>query len=280
MSELRRRMIEDMHLHGFSTKTRQCYVDAVKNLSRYYNRPPDQLSENEVRQFFLYLIKEKGVAASTFRVYLCGIKFFYEATLKKPWPLFDLARPPKRKKLPVVLSPGEVHRILSLVRKPLFRMSLTLIYSCGLRLSEGLRLQVSDIDSARMAVRVQNGKGGKDRYAPLPPRTLELLREYWMIERPRPLLFPSQKRSVPISASALQKAFKDALRQSGIQKNASVHTLRHSYATHLLENGVDIRLIQEILGHENSQTTFLYAHLTRKSTDKLRSVLGRLFTGI
>ena len=280
MSELRRRMIDDMNLHGFSPKTRQCYVDAVKNLSRYYKRSPKDLSEEEVRQFFLYLLNERGVAASTFRVYLCGIKFFYESTLKRPWHLLNLVRPKKRRKLPVVLSTGEVHQVLSLIRTPLVRMSLTLIYSCGLRISEGIRLRVSDIDSKRMVVCVRNGKGGKDRYVPLAPRTLEQLRAYWRIGRPRHFLFPSQKRLHPISPSSIQKAFKDALRQSGIQKDASVHTLRHSYATHLLENGVDIRLIQEILGHKNSQTTFLYAHLTRKSTAKLHSALNRMMNSI
>jgi integrase/recombinase XerD len=280
MSELRRRMIEDMNLRGFSPKTRQCYVDAVKNLSRYYKRPPNDLSEEEVRQFFLHLLNERGVAASTFRVYLCGIKFFYESTLHRPWHLLDLVRPKKRRKLPVVLSSSEVHQILSLIRTPLARTSLTLVYSCGLRISEAIHLRVSDIDSKRMVVCVRNGKGGKDRYVPLAQRTLELLRAYWRIGRPRHFLFPSQKRFQPLSPSTIQKAFKDALRQSGIQKNASVHTLRHSYATHLLENGVDIRLIQEILGHKNSQTTFLYAHLTRKSTAKLHSALSRLMINI
>jgi len=280
MTELRRRMFEDMQLRGLSSKTQKCYVDSVKNLARYYGRSPDQLTEEEIRHFFLHLINQKRVAESTFRVYLYGIKFFYETTLKRRWPVLDLVRPSKRKKLPVVLSLGEVQRLLGLIRKPVPRMCLKMIYSCGLRLSEGTHLRVADIDSSRMMVRIRNGKGGKDRYVPLAQRTIDLLRAYWIAGRPRLWLFTARSRQTPVSNTTVQKTFKAALRQSGIQKNASVHTLRHSYATHLLESGVNLRVIQEILGHKSPKTTALYTHLTKKSIDVLHDALNVLMADL
>ncbi len=155
MTELRARMIEDMQLYGYSEKTQQAYLTAVRGLAKYYHRSPDQLSEEEIRQFFLYLVTEKGVASSTLRIYLSAIKFFYERTLEREWPVFELVRPKKRKKLPVIPSVHEVRFLLSLVAQPTQRMALTMIYSCGLRLTEGTHLKVDDIDSERMLVRVQ-----------------------------------------------------------------------------------------------------------------------------
>lgn len=280
MTELRRRMIEDMQLHGLSEKTQRCYADAVGRLARYYHRSPDQLDQEAIRQFFLYLVNDKRVAESTLTIYLCGIKFFYETTLGREWPIFELIRPKRRQKLPVILTPDEVRHLLSLVRNPIARMALTLLYSCGLRLSEGTQLQVTDIDSGRMLVRVRQGKGGHDRYVPLPERTLELLRAYWATYRPRPWLFPAKHRQEPLSNATLQRAFKATLRQSGIAKPVSVHTLRHSYATILLENGVDLRVIQEILGHKSPKTTALYTHLTSKLVDTLAATLNRLMASL
>ena len=160
---IRQRMIEDMQLHGYSAKTQTAYLGAVRGLARHYRRSPEDVTQEEVRSYFLYLVKDKGVANSTLTIHLSGIKFFFEKTLKREWLIFDLVRPKKRKKLPVILSPGEVRRILSLVQNPIVRMALIAIYACGLRLSEGLQLMVQDIDSERMLVRVRNGKGGKDR---------------------------------------------------------------------------------------------------------------------
>jgi integrase/recombinase XerD len=233
MTALRRRMLEDLQLRGLAPKTQQCYLEAVKHLAQHYRRPPDQLSAGEIRQYFLYLINEKQVAESTLRIHLYGIRFFYEHTLQRPWPLFDLVRPRKSQKLPVVLSPQEVRSLLILVESCNARMCLQLIYACGLRLREGTQLQVADIDPQRMLVRVHQGKGGKDRLVPLAPRVLELLRAYWQYQRPRPWLFPARPPSAPLAATSLQKTFKAVVRQSGIPKDASIHTLRHSYATHL-----------------------------------------------
>ena len=276
ISPIRQRMIEDMQLHGYSAKTQTAYLGAVRGLARHYHRSPEDITQEELRSYFLYLVKDKGVARSTLTIHLSGIKFFFERTIKREWLIFDLVRPKKRNKLPVILSSGEVKHILSLIQNPVIRMALTVIYACGLRLSEGLHLKVQDIDSTRMLVRVRNGKGGKDRYVPLPQRLLELLRAYWIRCRPEPYLFPNQNSSEPLSASSLQKTFKIVVQESGIKKEASIHTLRHSYATHLLERGVNLRVIQEFLGHTSPQTTAIYTHLTEKSFQMLAEAVNHL----
>ena len=269
-------MTQDMQLRGFSERTRQSYIEAVKGLAKFYMRSPDQLSEEEVRDFFLHLINERGSARSTITIYLCGIKFFYEKTLGREWPVFNLIRPKKRVKLPVVLALEEVRHLISMVLNPVARMALSMIFSCGLRLSEGLHLRVEDIDGRRMLVGVRDGKGGMDRYVPLPRRTLEHLREYFALYRPRPWLFPAKDGKRPFCQTNLQKTFKTVVRASSIGKDASVHTLRHSYATYLLENGIDIRTIQQILGHKNPQTTAIYTHLTQKTVDRLHATVDAM----
>jgi len=280
MTTFRRRMLEDLQLRGLAPSTQQCYVEAVKHLTQYYRRAPDQISEDELRQYFLFLINEKQVAESTFRIHLYGIRFFYERTLKRPWPVFDLVRPRHPQKLPVVLSLREVRSLLALVANPTARMCLQLIYACGLRLREGTQLQVSDIDSQRMLVRVRQGKGGKDRFVPLAPRVLELLRAYWQRQRPRPWLFPARHQQTPLPATTLQKTFKLVVRQSGIPKDASIHTLRHSYATHLLERGVSLRVIQELLGHQSPRTTARYTHLTPPTLDVVHATITTLMADL
>jgi integrase/recombinase XerD len=197
MTALRRRMLEDLQLRGLSPRTQQCSLEAVKHLAQHYRRAPDRINEEELRQYFLDLLNEKQVAESTLRIHLYGIRFFYERTLQRPWPVFALTRPRHRQKLPVVLSPQEVRSLLALVPRSKARMCLQLIYACGLRLREGTPLQVSDIDPQRMLVRVRQGKGGKDRLVPLAERTLELLRVYWQ-RAPPALVVP---RSRPADAS-------------------------------------------------------------------------------
>jgi integrase/recombinase XerD len=285
MTQLRQRMIEDMQLRGLSPRTQEAYVHAVRQLAEHYGKTPDELTEEDLRQYFLYLTNGKGVSASAFRIVLCGIKFFYQHTLKREWPTLDLVRPAKEKKLPVVLSVEEVHRVLGCVRRRHYRVCLTTIYSCGLRLQEGVHLQVADIDSARMLLHVRRGKGAKDRFVPLPQRTLDLLRGYWAAHRNPTWLFPATRpadvfsleaATTPMDVSGVQRAFKAAVVESGLHKPATVHTLRHSWATHLLEAGVNLRIIQAYLGHRSPTSTAIYTHLTRKTEDMAAEAINRV----
>ena len=263
---------------GYAEKTRDAYLAAVRNLADFHRLPPDKLSEEDLRKFFLHLIVHKKAARSTISVHLSGIKFFYEKTLGREWPIFQLVRPKKERKLPVVLSIDEVSMLLSSIHYPVAKACLTTIYSCGLRLSEGTHLGVSDIDGKRMLVHVRKGKGAKDRFVPLPEATLDYLRDYWRQLKPRFWLFPTKKGNKPIDNGSLQKIFKVVVTASGIKKKASIHTLRHSYATHLLENGVDLRVIQEILGHSSPKTTALYTHLTNRTMTTLHSAVNAVMS--
>jgi site-specific recombinase XerD len=282
-------MLEDMQLHGFSMRTQEAYLRAVRQLAAHFHRPPDQLGEDELRQYFLYLTNVKHFAPPSFTIALCGIKFFYERTLRREWKLLDLVRPAREKKLPVILSRDEVGRILRCVRLPVYRACLTTIYVCGLRLLEGAHLQVPDVDSARAVLHV-HGKGRRDRYVPLPTAALDLLRAHWRTHRSPQWLFPAPVRegtryfvpagAGPISRTSVQSAFGRALRQSGVHKRAHVHTLRHSYATHLLEAGVNLRLIQVYLGHTSARTTQLYTHLTPEARQTALDPINRLMQGL
>lgn len=266
-------MIEDLQLKGMGERTQQMYVRAVRQLSEYYNKPPDLITEEELRDYFLYTKNIKKWSRSTSTIAICGIKFFYENTIKRDWTTLALVRAKREKKLPAVLSREEVLSILSNIRLLRYRVCLTTIYSCGLRLQEGTHLQIKDIDSARGLIHVHLGKGAKDRYIPLPQRTLELLREQWKSHHNPVWLFPAPGRggnlmpanNKPMPKASVQIAFKETLKKSGINKRASVHTLRHSYATHLLEAGVNLRLIQIWLGHNTPTTTSMYTHLTVKA---------------
>jgi len=272
-------MIEDLQLRGLSPRTQEAYLRAVRLLAEHYGKPPDAITEEELRQYFLYLKNEKRASISTCRIALCGIKFFYQHSLKRAWPTLDFVRLPQEQKLPTVLSFEEVHRVLGCLRKPRYRVCLSTIYSCGLRLQEGVFLQVADIDSARMLIHVRHGKGAKDRYVPLPQRTLGLLRDYWASHRHPALIFPSRGEiaaTKTICPSSVQHAFRRALKESGIQKRATVHTLRHSWATHLLEAGVNLRIIQTYLGHRSLLSTAIYTHLTRKTDVLAVETINRL----
>lgn len=276
MSELRQKMIEDMQLHGYAPRTQQSYLGAVQGIAKHYHCPPDKLTEADIRKFFLHLINDRKSSRSTVKIYLSGIKFFYETTLDREWRLFNLIMPAKSRKLPTVLSRQEVSTILGLLRNAGIKVLLTVTYVCGLRLDEAVSLTVDDIDGQRLQLRV-NGKGNKDRYVPLPGKTLELLRSYWLVQRPKHWLFPSkQQHDKAICHSTVQKAFRAALRESGIRKKASVHSLRHSYATHLLEDKVDLRFIQMLLGHRSPNTTAIYTHLTQQGENLLKNAVNRL----
>lgn len=282
MTVLRQKMIEDMQLRGFAARTQEAYLLAVSQLARHYHKSPDQVEEEELRQYFLFLKNEKQAARATCTIALCGIKFFFERTLGREWKTFEFLRPPKEKKLPVVLSVSEVGRILACVHHPAYRVCLTIIYACGLRLLEGVRLQVNDIDGERKLIHVRAGKGGQDRYVPLPENCLQLLRQHWRSHRHPVWLFPSarEEREQPMNESGLQRAFRAALRESGVHKPATVHTLRHSYATHLLEAGVNLRIIQSYLGHASPATTAIYTHLTSITETQSRQTINELVSSL
>jgi site-specific recombinase XerD len=269
-------MIEDMKLHGFSERTQASYLATVRQLAKHYMRSPDQLSEEDLRIFFLHLVQERKASPSTVRQYLSGIKFFYESTLGREWPTLSLVRPAKRRTLPVILSREEVWDLLGRVETFKHRVALNLIYSCGLRLLDATHLRLTDVDAERMQVWIRHGKGGKDRYVPLGSAMLAELREYQKRYNPKGYLFPGKNGS-PLHESTLQRAFKSVLRSSGIQKpTASIRTLRHSYATHLLEAGVDLRVIQTILGHRSPTTTAIYTHVTQRCMGALQAAVEQL----
>ena len=286
MTALRQKMIEDMQLRGFAERTQEAYLSAVRQLAKHYRKSPDQIDEEELRQYFLFLKNEKHAARNTCTIALCGIKFFFQHTLGREWKTFDFLRPQKEQKLPVVLSVEEVSRVLKRVRLYHYRVCLTTIYACGLRLLEGTRLQVRDIDGQRKMLHIHQAKGNKDRYVPLPEACLNRLRQYWLTHRNPVWLFPalredwlgSQKARRPMSESGVQRAFRAALRECGLHKKATVHTLRHSYATHLLEAGLNLRIIQSYLGHASPATTAIYTHMTQISTERTAQTINQVLT--
>ena len=288
MTELQKRMIECLQLRGLSERTQDAYVRAVRQLAAHYHKSPALITEAELRQYFLFLKNVKHYSRPTMTIAICGIRFCYQHALNRKWALFGIVRPAPEKKLPVILSLAEVRQILGRVRLPRYKVCLSTIYACGLRLQEGTNLRVADIDSARMMIHVRHGKGAKDRYVPLPQRTLELLRGYWKTHRNPVLLFPAEGRNhsdlaqatEPMSKSSVQDAFHAALQASGNNKRASVHTLRHSWATHLLEAGVNLRLIQEWLGHSSPATTSVYTHLTVKAEQLGAAAINQLMTDL
>jgi site-specific recombinase XerD len=255
-------------------------------LALQYGKSPDLITEEELRQYFLCLCNQKRLAPNTTNVALNGIKFFYTYTLQRPWPLRDLLRPPIPKKLPIVLAPEEVWRIGEQVRRSDYRVCLSVIYACGLRLLEGVQLQVSQIDSARMQVHIRSGKGNKDRAIPLPPKTLSLLRAQWRLHRNPTWLFPGTvptgepHASRPMEESGMQKAFRRAVQAAGVSKPATIHSLRHSYATHLLESGVSVRVLPLWMGHTSPTTTAIYTHLTQPAEQTAAKALERLTAGL
>lgn len=284
MNPLRKRMVEEMQMRRFSDRTQGTYVHWVKQLTIWSGKPPDLVTEEEMRDFFLYLTNERKLSRSSVNQALCGLKFFTEKVLRKEWKYYNIPYARKEKKLPVVLSQEEVWLVLSHVQRERYRVCLSLLYSCGLRLKEGVNLQVCDIDNGRMMVHVRNGKGAKDRYVPLPEATLFLLRDYWSSHRHPTLLFPGtpsagrswSKVRQPVDVSMVQRVMRQAVVASGIDKKATPHTLRHSWATHLLEAGVNLRLIQQWLGHKSLSTTANYMHLTRAAETVAGEMINRL----
>jgi site-specific recombinase XerD len=275
MSPLRRRMIEDMKVRNLSPATQRCYVHAVAKFSKYFGRSPDQLGLAEVRAYQVRLVSA-GVSWGAFNQAVCALRFFFGVTLGRAAMVERIPYARKPQRLPVVLSAAEVVRFLAGVANLKHRMALTAAYAAGLRVSEVVRLKIADVDSSRMLIRVEQGKGAKDRYVMLSPRLLALLRDYWRAVRPRHWLFPGQSEERHLDPSVLQAACRAARAAAGFRKPVTMHTLRHSFATHLFEAGNDIRTIQVLLGHGDLSTTTRYARVATTTIGSTTSPLDRL----
>lgn len=271
MGKLRDQMEMDMRLRRFSPKTITCYLACMKGVAKHFRKSPAELGDEEIRAYLHYLMEERKASQSVLVQTYSALKFFFENTLQKQWNAIRIPRCKQRRKLPGVLTREEVESILSATKNLKHRAILMTLYSAGLRIGEVTRLKVSDIESGRMMIRVNEGKGLKDRYTLLGERNLEMLRRYWKAYRPLEWLFPGRNASEPVSISAIQRVFKTSLAKAGIKKKASVHTLRHCFATHLLESGTDLYYIQRLLGHKSAGTTSVYLHITGKDIGKIKS---------
>jgi site-specific recombinase XerD len=275
MTPLRQRLIDDLRLRNYSPRTIDAYVAAVARLAKHFGRSPDLLDSEQIRSFQLHLLGQ-GVSWSQFNQTVCGLRFFYRVTLQRPNVVTMIPYGKKPKTLPCVLSPEEVLSFIESAPTRRDRMLLQTAYACGLRIQELMHLRVRDIDSARMVVVARHGKGAKDRLVPLSDRLLAELRVYWRWQQPKVWLFPGQKPEQPLHASHLQRLCQQLVRQLGWSKHVTPHTLRHSFATHMLEAGADLRTLQAILGHTSLQTTALYLHVNTSRLRQLPSLLDRL----
>jgi site-specific recombinase XerD len=281
-------MTEDMQLRGLAPATPQAYLRSVEQLALCTGKSPDLATDEDFRQFFLALHKQRGCSRSTATVAIAAFKFLFEHTRQRPWPRRDLFRPRPTQTLPLILSVDEVWRILSQLDHPTYYTCRATISTCGLRISEGINLQVSWIDSARMQLQVRGGKGFQDRSIPLPQRTLTRLRRQWRTHRNPLWLFPAgagarkdpHTATVPITGTSVRRAFQQARRAAGVTKQACVHSLRHSWATHLLEAGVNLRVIQLWLGQRSPTTTAISTHLTQKAQERASGVRDTLAAGM
>lgn len=289
MQDWYQQTLDALNLAGKGEPTQKAYTRAVRMLVQFYNKTPDLVSEDELRAYLLRRRQVDKWSPSTLKIAHAGLKFFFTHVQPRDWATLELVKAPHEKRLPVVLEVDEVQRLLACVRTPHSHAYLTTVYTCGLRLSEALNLEVKDIDGKRGLIHVHAGKGAKDRYVPLPGKTLALLREYWKTHRHPRLLFPAMGRGMrgthdaenPMARSSIQGAFRQAKEQAGIhKKNVTIHTLRHSYATHLLERGVNVRVIQRWLGHTCLETTMIYLHLTRAGQEDAVARLNDLMEGL
>ena len=277
MSPLRRRMIEDMQIRNLTANTQRVYVANLVRFACYFRKSPDLLGPAEIRAYLIHLTQERRLAASSIIVTVSALRFFYTVTLKRPWVVEDdIPAGRQAKKLPVVLSQDEVARFLGAVENLKHRIVLTVCYATGLRISEAVRLKPAAIDSKRMVIRVEQGKGRKDRYVMLPPKLLDMLREYWRRTHPGEWLFPGRYPSQPISPLSIDRTCREVSQQCGIGKPVAPHALRHAFAVHLLEAGTYLRTIQLLLGHRNLSTTAQYLMIATNKVCATASPLDTL----
>jgi len=280
VTRLRKMMLEELQRRNYAQTTVEAYTLALRQFAEYFHRPPDQLGPEHIREFQLHLLRDRKLAPATVKQRMAAVQFFFAQTLKRPYLRQDFPYPKVPRRLPVVLSQDEVAKLINAASNLAHRAMLMTLYSTGLRRSEVARLKVNDIDSQRMVIHVRQGKGRKDRDVPLSPKLLETLREYWRWKRPSTYLFPSgitnRDKGGPITGKALWHACHNAIHRAGIRKKVGPHTLRHSYATHLLEAGADLRTIQLLLGHADIKHTTVYLHLSQRHLHAVTNPLESL----
>ncbi len=278
MGQLHDRMEADLTLAGYRESTRRQYLRCARLYTKHFMRPPEEMGEEHVREYLLHLINVRHFPATTVRMYRSALMFLYAKTLDRPMEVVRLPVMKRRGPLPNVLSGTEVAELLEQVRRPKYRMVITSLYAAGLRISEGCRLRPEDIDSRRMLIHVRDGKGGRDRYTLLSTRLLDDLRQYYRTFRPKQWLFPGRTKHGHISKHTIGDVFRQALAASGITKRATPHTLRHSFATHLLECGTDVSVIRALLGHSSLRATEVYTHVSLEHIGRVKSPFDLLGT--
>lgn len=279
MTRLRKLMLEELQRRNFSSETIRGYLGAVERFARYFGKPPDRLGPDHIRQWQAHLLHERKLAVGTVVNHVAALRFFFRRVLKRRLPMDSIPYPKySHHRTPRVLSPDEVARLIEAAGTLQARAILMALYSTGLRRTELVRLQVEDIDSERMVIHIRKGKGGKDRDVPLCPRLLETLRQYWRWKKPKRWLFPGQPRAEDkhLTGKAIWHVCQNAAQHAGIKKRVSPHMLRHSFATHLLEDGADLATIQVLLGHADLEATSIYLHLSRRHLDKTVNPLEHL----
>jgi len=274
---LRDRMLEDLRVRNYSLETQKAYVDRVlKFVAHYDNRPPSRLGPKEIRGYQVYLVEKKKCSWTMLNQTVCALRFFYGTTLGQDWTIRHIPYAKGEKKLPVVLSHGETERLLRAADNMRDLTMILLGYSAGLRVSEIANLEVRDIDSERMTIHVRRGKGRKDRIMPLSPLVLVIARQHWLETRPEKFLFPGASKAGPVSASTIQTVIRKTAKGAGIKKHVTPHTLRHTFATHHLEGGTDLRTLQLLLGHSSLTSTFIYLHVSRDKISAAKTPLDLL----
>jgi integrase/recombinase XerD len=277
MTALRQRLLEDMQIRNLAVNTQRSYVEQVSRFARHFGQSPLALGPEEIRAYQVYLTNEKKLAPGSIVIAVSALRFLYKVTLKKDWPVAEIIPAPKKPQtLPVVLSPEEVVQFLESVKKPKHRTILTTCYAAGLRISEAVRLTIAAIDSQRMVLRIEQGKGQKDRYVMLSPKLLEILRDWWRVSRPKHWLFPGERPDHPITRHAVERECQQAHRRCRIPKPITPHSLRHAFAVHLLEAGTDVRTIQLLLGHRSLATTARYLRIATSKVCATSSPLDLL----
>jgi integrase/recombinase XerD len=277
MGKLHDRMKGDLLLKAYSPHTQSAYLRCARHFASHYMRSPEEMGEKEIRDFLLHLIRDRNASPATLHMYVNALKFLYNITLKRPEAVKEISHPKRPKTLPVILSPEEVLRVFAAIRSVKHKAIIATAYAAGLRISEVCGLRIADIDSQRMRIHVRSGKGKKDRYVMLGETLLALLRQYYQKARPQgEYLFPGYKPHRPICTTAVNQVLRKVVRQAGLSKKVTMHTLRHCFATHLMEAGTDIRILQVLLGHSSIRTTLRYTHITDRLVQKLVSPLDMI----